>query len=173
MSPNHALQRTAPGVTVAASAATFPPTLQLPRRPPHSLSLGSLGHSRNLPEERAALMFTPESPSCIRASLAKTNQPPSPVITNPKNPPQKSAMRNASWRAEGEEDGQPTTFAQKTLPAEPTAMKPNQALHRTAPARHTGCSHRLRPQPPFRSRCAAPPQSLSLGSLGDAARVLK
>jgi hypothetical protein len=35
---------------------------------------------------------------------------------------------------------------------------------RTAPARHTGCSHRLRPQPPFRSRCAAPPQSLSLGS---------
>ena len=42
----------------------------------------------------------------------------------------------------------------------------NHALQRTATARHTGCSHRLRPQPPFRSRCAAPPQSLSLGSLG-------
>jgi len=41
--PNHALQRTAPGVTVAASAAAFPPTMQLPRRPPQSLSLRSLG----------------------------------------------------------------------------------------------------------------------------------
>ena len=42
---------------------------------------------------------------------------------------------------------------------------------RTAPARHTGCSHRLRPLPPFRSQCAAPPQSLSLGSFGDCSRV--
>ena len=41
--PNHALQRTAPGVTVAASTAAFPPAMQLPRRPPQSLSLGSLG----------------------------------------------------------------------------------------------------------------------------------
>ena len=54
----------------------------------------------------------------------------------------------------------PTTFPSK-LRSEVTA---NNALQRTAPARHTGCSHRLRPQPPFRSRCAAPPQSLSLGS---------
>jgi len=41
--PNHALQRTAPGVTAPASAATFPPTMQVPRRPPLSLSLGSAG----------------------------------------------------------------------------------------------------------------------------------
>lgn len=41
---NHALQRTAPGVTVAASAATFPPAMQLPRRPPQSLSLGSFNN---------------------------------------------------------------------------------------------------------------------------------
>ena len=41
--PNNALQRTAPGVTVAASATAFPPTMQLPRCPPQSLSLGSLG----------------------------------------------------------------------------------------------------------------------------------
>jgi hypothetical protein len=42
---NHALQRTAPHVTAAASAAAFPPTVQPPRRAPRSLSLGSLGLS--------------------------------------------------------------------------------------------------------------------------------
>ena len=42
-SPNHALQRTAPCVTAPASAAAFPPTMQVPRRTPRSLSLGSLG----------------------------------------------------------------------------------------------------------------------------------
>ena len=41
--PNHALQRTAPAVTLAASAAAFPPTVQPARQPPPSLSLGSLG----------------------------------------------------------------------------------------------------------------------------------
>ena len=41
--PNHALQRTAPCVTAPASAAAFPPTMQVPRRTPLSLSLGSLG----------------------------------------------------------------------------------------------------------------------------------
>jgi hypothetical protein len=41
--PNHALQRTAPHVTAPASTATFPPTMQVPRRTPLSLSLESLG----------------------------------------------------------------------------------------------------------------------------------
>ena len=41
--PNQALQRTAPCVTAPASATTFPPTMQVPRRTPLSLSLGSLG----------------------------------------------------------------------------------------------------------------------------------
>ena len=41
--PNHALQRTAPCVTAPASAAAFPPTMQVPRRTPRSLSLRSLG----------------------------------------------------------------------------------------------------------------------------------
>ena len=45
-SPNHALQRTAPCVTAPASAATFPPAMQVPRRTPRSLSLGSLGVAR-------------------------------------------------------------------------------------------------------------------------------
>ena len=35
-------QRTAPCVTAPASTATFPSTMQVPRRPPLSLSLGSL-----------------------------------------------------------------------------------------------------------------------------------
>ena len=42
-SPNHALQRTAPCVTAPASTTAFPPTMQVPRRTPLSLSLGSLG----------------------------------------------------------------------------------------------------------------------------------
>ncbi len=46
--PNHALQRTAPCVTAPASAAAFPPTMQVPRRPPRSLSLGSLGDFAHL-----------------------------------------------------------------------------------------------------------------------------
>jgi gluconokinase len=40
--PNQALQRTAPAVTLAASAAAFPPAVQPARQPPPPLSLGSL-----------------------------------------------------------------------------------------------------------------------------------
>ena len=63
--PNHALQRTAPRVTVAAISSLDPsrpsgalsyargrslrPTTQLPRRAPQSLSLGSLGVARARP----------------------------------------------------------------------------------------------------------------------------
>ena len=38
----YALQRTAPAVTLAASTAAFPPTMQPARQPPPSLSLGSI-----------------------------------------------------------------------------------------------------------------------------------
>ncbi len=41
--PNHALQRTAPAVTLAASGLRLAPTMQPARQPPQSLSLGSLG----------------------------------------------------------------------------------------------------------------------------------
>jgi len=37
------MQRTPPCVTATASTATFPPAVQVPRRTPRSLSLGSLG----------------------------------------------------------------------------------------------------------------------------------
>jgi hypothetical protein len=43
--PNQALQRTAPGVTAPASVTAFPPAIQMPRRPPESLSLRSFGVS--------------------------------------------------------------------------------------------------------------------------------
>ena len=62
--PNHALQRTAPRVTVAAISSSDPsrpcvalsharyrflrPTTQLPRHAPPSLSLGSLGRTTHL-----------------------------------------------------------------------------------------------------------------------------
>ena len=65
-SPNHALQRTAPGVTACAPArrpapATFPHRL---RRPPQSLSLGSLGASR-VSCERKRISSTVTSPTTV------------------------------------------------------------------------------------------------------------
>lgn len=42
--PNQALQRTAPAVTLAASGLRLSPTMQPARQPPPSLSLGSLGN---------------------------------------------------------------------------------------------------------------------------------
>ncbi len=41
--PNHALQRTATAVTAPASCLRLSPTMQGPRQPPPSLSLGSFG----------------------------------------------------------------------------------------------------------------------------------
>ena len=55
VTPNHALQRTAPCVTAPASAAAFPPTTQVPRRTPLSLSLGSLGVAPRLVSNHASL----------------------------------------------------------------------------------------------------------------------
>ena len=58
--PNHALQRTAPCVTAPASAAAFPPAMQVPRRTPRSLSLGSLDLSMRTPKlkKRKAWLIT-------------------------------------------------------------------------------------------------------------------
>ena len=47
-SANHALQRTAPRVTVAASSLRLSPAAQRSRQPRGSLSLGSLGDSAPL-----------------------------------------------------------------------------------------------------------------------------
>jgi hypothetical protein len=54
-SPNHALHRTAPCVTAPASAAAFPPAMQVPRRTPRSLSLGSLGLCMTTAQKRTFL----------------------------------------------------------------------------------------------------------------------
>ena len=55
--PNHALQRTAPCVTAPASTAALPPTMQVPRRTPLSLSLGSLGDSSRLPKMKPKITY--------------------------------------------------------------------------------------------------------------------
>ncbi len=47
--PNQALQRTRLRVTAPASATTFPPAMQVPRRSGVSLSLRSLGLSERIP----------------------------------------------------------------------------------------------------------------------------
>ena len=46
--PNHALQRTAPAVTLAAPGLRLSPTVQPARQPPPSLSFGSFGWARVL-----------------------------------------------------------------------------------------------------------------------------
>ncbi len=48
--PNHALQRTAPAVTLAASGHRLAPAVQPARQPPQSLSLGSLGPFNTTPQ---------------------------------------------------------------------------------------------------------------------------
>jgi len=53
--PNHALQRTAPAVTLAASAAAFPPAMQPARQPPQSPRLGSLAGPEPCPLRRATI----------------------------------------------------------------------------------------------------------------------
>lgn len=59
-SPNQELQRTAPCVTAPASAAAFPPAMQVPRRTPRSLSLGSLGPMRYIVVSAVTLLvFAP------------------------------------------------------------------------------------------------------------------
>src|SRR5215210_590596 len=69
---NHALQRTAPCVTAPASAAAFPPTMQVPRRTPRSLSLGSLGDFayRLLRMNRPAFVFLAVVIFCISIARA-------------------------------------------------------------------------------------------------------
>jgi hypothetical protein len=92
-----------------------------------------------------------------------------------------SSPSTAVWRSErssvSASPGFPARLVSPVLPSQrfwpvvtqrflPTTATPNQALQRTAPVCHAGCSHRLRPQPPCRSRRASPPPSLSLRSLG-------
>ena len=60
-SPNHALQRTAPCVTAPASTAAFPPAMQVPRRTPRSLSLGSLGDLHASCSLMEAFLFSPSN----------------------------------------------------------------------------------------------------------------
>ena len=70
--PNHALQRlTAPCVTAPASAATFPPAMQVPRRTPRSLSLGSRRYAHPTMKAIKALLFTAVL-SLAHASAADT-----------------------------------------------------------------------------------------------------
>ena len=67
-SPNHALQRTAPAVTLAASAAALPPTVQPARQPPPSLSLRSLGVATVSPcpeFSTSQARFLPHALQCI------------------------------------------------------------------------------------------------------------
>ena len=191
--PNHALQRTAPRVTLAATdhpaACAHPAPAMFPqpaRRAPQSLSLGSLDVASSLLSNHASIKAScesmPLSETYTLVSVSFTSSPSaavwrsqrstvsarpsfssaaaSPVLDRPTVWPSLSRMRSADspfW----------PVVTGRFLPTPATS---NYALQRTAPARHPGCSRPprcARPQPPFRSRCAAPPQSLSLGSFGD------
>ena len=71
--PNHALQRTAPCVTAPASTAAFPPTMQVPRRTPLSLSLGSLGDFAHLIRAMSALEDIPSPMTSTKPHGLKTS----------------------------------------------------------------------------------------------------
>ena len=71
--PNHALQRTAPCVTAPASAAALPPTMQVPRRTPRSLSLGSLGDFAHLSRAMSTSEDNPSSMGPTKLHALKTS----------------------------------------------------------------------------------------------------
>ena len=169
VTPNHALQRTAPRVTVAAilawtrpvrswlcptSVAPFcAPPSQLPRHAPPSLSLGSLGVTPRLVYERRAF---PSASSATRHLLRSESLAVSPAG---------QAGPGRFLAAPSGFDGacQSHRFGLQSANAAMPNVTPNHALQRTAPGCHGGCS----PQSQPRSRRASPPPSLSLGSLGD------
>ena len=72
--PNQALQRTRLRVTAPASAAAFPPTMQVPRRSGVSLSLRSLGHSTFMEHSELfsqAVRDCQELPADVRSHVAE------------------------------------------------------------------------------------------------------
>ena len=152
MGPNHALQRTAPGVTACAPSrrpapATFPHRL---RRPPQSLSLGSLGDTPRLVSNVAAFPFVPS----MTRHLTRFYVP---------SPAGQAGFAGSSAASSGF-DGAAVShaFGGQTSTLATPIVTPNHALQRTAPVGHACCS----PQSPPRSSRARPPRSLSLRSLG-------
>ncbi len=65
MKINNALQRTAPCVTAPASTTAFPPTMQVPRRTPRSLSLGSFGRKLKMRKATAKIVMLPLALGCV------------------------------------------------------------------------------------------------------------
>ena len=144
-SPNHALQRTAPHVTAPASAAALPPTMQVPRRAPRSLSLGSFGTKRrtypqNPPNSSARNVFARKRPFSKKTNhLRPQSTNPQTVLNHPQNQPQKIATtENFHWdwrpsdkksRHEADDSDpqtrrttkqrKPTAYAHDSLPADP------------------------------------------------------
>ena len=185
--PNHALQRTAPRVTARAfceRSAIYIWALSVrstvghaPRHAPPSLSLRSFGdfahllRAMNLSPPPAVRLHAPglvsHAPGLVSHVPIVVSHVPGPVSHVPglvSHVPGFVSHVPGLFSHSSSEGGPLSRNSLWVSLVMPTS--PNHALQRTATARHTGCSHRLRPQPPFRSRCAAPPRSLSLGSLG-------
>ena len=191
--PNHALQRTAPAVTARASTATFPPAMHGPRQPPPSLSLGSLGVTPPLVCNHALfgvyreLMTYPETHGLVSLSPVSSASPSLPF----------SAVSPGStcrrfWSALDFMRSADARFCPVVVWAlSPNNVTPNHALQRTAAlafslrraAVHftgsvTACAPAMKPGTARacasrrRAHTGAPRlRSLSLGSLGDLARL--
>ena len=182
--PNHALQRTAPGVTAHAptayAPAAFPHGL---RRPPQSLSLGSFGDfsrfpgndaARKAPAIRALLpaaaLRSPDVPSLYRSqrSGSRSFDPLFPAGLSSIAVPPVATGRGFLRHLTSMPLPDASVLAFRSLTRLAQGPKtPNQALQRTAPGCHVGCS----PQSPPRSRRASPKLSLSLRSLGVSSRL--
>jgi hypothetical protein len=185
--PNHALQRTAPGVTACAPSrrpapATFPHRL---RRPPQSLSLGRSATFRIFSGNDALAPVSPDrallpvprcsrqSSPCLFPSQRFGLSPcvpffPSGAFVFPRSPRLDQAALSSPLTSMPLLDSSVVASGGfiRSLQGPKT---PNQALQRTAPGRHGCCS----PQSPPRSSRAVPPQSLSLRSLAVATRILQ
>ena len=182
--PNHALQRTAPHVTAPASAAAFPPTVQVPRHAPRSLSLGSLGHSPRLPLMKASASYfrltrlSSIGAFGVRSSASQTIVSFSPLSVCPRltEPCFPSFVRAVRFTV--------ASVRSQVTPASPVISAvigrgfaeqstqnewPNQALQRTAPCVTVAASAAA--FPPTTQLPRRTPLSLSLRSLGVATRV--
>ena len=188
-SPNHALQRTGSAVTAPAADHRHLSThRQVPRPLRLSLSLLSFGvllacpvnHAFLSPSRTHALTnsetFTAESVARPMALPSRSLDPAtacSPAAFSARQGlrPKRGLEPARTFLAGSLLARRCVCHAQAPDAGANPTQTPNQALQRTAPARHAGCSRRLRPQPPCRSQRAAPPQSLSLGSFGDFAHL--
>jgi hypothetical protein len=189
--PNHALQRTAPAVTLAAPP---PSPAQPSRQPPPSLSLGSLGDCSRLPRMKTSFSSSVAETEAMggRAPFARAGSDhvwPAAAFSPARGWSAVIGRGSAVGRA-ARRSGPRTVGRARAFPLVAVPVSPNHALQRTPgfgvqlpraavvrPAQSRAVRPAMKPGTAraFASRRRAHthvpgPESLSLGSLGHLAR---